>query len=345
MTEYLILIAAIILAALLLIAATAPRRSSLSVFELNRRKTGVPGVPSVLTLDELREATFQDVLSLKRALEAVLIVLFVLSIVGGMGWLFGTIIAAAVALEYGALATLKPVKSVSSDLYGKYERPIIEFVHRYQNVARVLRSAVPMSSNTTIDSKQELQHMIDESRGVLSDEEKKLIAGSLTFEETLVESVMTPRSVVETIKKGEILGPMVLDDLHKTGHSRFPVVDDDIDHVIGILHVKDILTLDTTRKSTAKVESAMDKRVFYVRENQTLAQALPAFLSTHHHLFIVINEYRETVGILTLEDTLEALLGRTIVDEFDAHDDMRAVAARQAASGKTNNRSEQSKDI
>jgi CBS domain containing-hemolysin-like protein len=168
----------------------------------------------------------------------------------------------------------------------------------------------------------------------------KLIIASLSFEARQVREIMTPKSVIETIKKGEILGPLVLDDLHKTGHSRFPVIDGDIDHIVGILHIKDVLTLDTSKKHTSKVESAMNKHVHYIRDDHTLDQALSAFLSTHSHLFVVINEFRETVGILTLEDTLEALLGRSIIDEFDAHDDMRAVAARKAKHGSLNHSSE-----
>lgn len=54
---------------------------------------------------------------------------------------------------------------------------------------------------------------------------------------------MTPRNVLETIGKDEVIGPLMLDELHRTGHSRFPVIDGDIDHVIGVLHIKELLTL------------------------------------------------------------------------------------------------------
>jgi len=114
--------------------------------------------------------------------------------------------------------------------------------------------------------------------------------------------------------------------LHQKGHSRLPVIDGDIDHVIGILHLQSLLALDIKRSVTA--EKAMEPRVYYIRQDQTLQHALAAFLRTHHHLFIVVNEFRETVGLLTLEDVIEALLGRKIIDEFDAHDDLRAVALR-----------------
>jgi CBS domain containing-hemolysin-like protein len=70
----------------------------------------------------------------------------------------------------------------------------------------------------------------------------------------------------------------------------------------------------------------MQPRVFYIRENHSLEHALHGFLRTRHHLFIVVNEYRETVGLLSLEDVIEALLGRSIVDEFDEYDNLRKVA-------------------
>ncbi len=147
-----------------------------------------------------------------------------------------------------------------------------------------------------------------------------------------VDSVMTPRSVIDFIKQSEFLGPLVLDELHALGHSRLPVIADDLDHVVGVLHLRDLLSLDVKRSVTA--EKAMEKKVYYIREDDTLEHALSAFIRTRHHLFIVINKNRETVGLLTLEDVMESLIGRRIVDEDDIHADLRAVAERE---GKHNN--------
>jgi CBS domain containing-hemolysin-like protein len=98
------------------------------------------------------------------------------------------------------------------------------------------------------------------------------------------------------------------------------------------LHLRDLLSLDVKRSTTA--EKAMEKKVYYIHEKDTLEHALAAFLKTRHHLFIVINDQRETVGLVTLEDVLETLIGRRIVDEDDIHADLRAVAERE---GRLNN--------
>jgi len=177
-----------------------------------------------------------------------------------------------------------------------------------------------------IDSRQELQHLVAESDGVLTPEEKKLIVNSLSFNDQLVRNVMTPRDSITSIKKSEFLGPLALDDLHKAGYTRLPVISSDIDHIIGILHLEGLLALDIKRSSTA--EKAMEPKVFYIHQDQTLHHALTEFLSTRHYLLIVIDEARQTVGLLTLTDVIEALIGRKIVDEFDNHDNLRLVAQR-----------------
>jgi CBS domain containing-hemolysin-like protein len=323
----------IVLGAMVVVSAISPTASQMSRFELKRRRdeTG---------LDRLRTDLYGDVTSLQRVAIAVLLVVFVLLSVVAFGWLVGSIVSIVVALEYGALARLAPIRRFGQHTYDQYERAIFEWLAAHPTLTSLVRSVVPSERETRLDSKEELEHVIAGSNHILSDDEMKLIIASLSFEARQVREIMTPKSVIETIKKGEILGPLVLDDLHKTGHSRFPVIDGDIDHIVGILHIKDVLTLDTSKKHTSKVESAMNKHVHYIRDDHTLDQALSAFLSTHSHLFVVINEFRETVGILTLEDTLEALLGRSIIDEFDAHDDMRAVAARKAKHGSLNHSSE-----
>lgn len=311
---------------MLLVATTSvrPVHATMSGFELERRRAaGDSSAEAALR----RERLLGDVVSLQRVVSALLLVTFVgLSLVT-FGWFLGTVTALIVALEYGAIARLAPLQRQVQKLYERYELPLLHLTEKFAGIMRFLRSAsTERLVENRLDSREELENLVAHSGSILSADEKKLIVHSLGFPAREVRDVMTPRGVIDSIHHKELLGPLVLDDLHKTGHSRIPVVNGDIDHVVGMLHVQDLLTLGSKRSVTA--EKAMEPRVFYVREDQSLQHALVAFIRTHHHLFVVVNEFRETVGLLSLEDVIEALLGRKIVDEFDAHDDLRAVAKR-----------------
>jgi CBS domain protein len=214
----------------------------------------------------------------------------------------------------------------SQQLYEKYEPLILTTIERHQVILSLIRSVSPVVGDSrVIESKEELLEMVAQSTGAISSSEKKLITNGLKFNDMKVEEIMTPRSMIESVPMNELLGPLVLDDLHKKGYSRFPVIDGDIDHVVGMLRIQDLLTIDRKAKSH-RAETVMSKDVYYIRENQTLQHALAAFLKTQHHLFIVVNEFRETVGLLSLEDVIEALLGQKIIDEYDIYGDIRKAA-------------------
>lgn len=338
MTTLLVILTTLIFCLLLIVTGAVPRRSRVSAFERQRQHTSGAGA---VILDIRRERLLPDILSLQRVISALLLVIVVVLLVDTFGWLLGCIVALVVALEYGAIARIGPLQRQSQKLYSRYEAAILHFVERFHGVLRSVRTTLPdLNSDTRVESREELQHIIGETRGVITADEKLLLLNSLQFGSRFVSEIMTPKGMIDSIQKSELLGPLVLSDLHKTGHSRFPVIDGDIDHVIGMLYVQDLLSLDVKRSVTA--EKAMEPRVLYIHQDQTLQHALAAFLRTHHLLFIVVNEYRETVGLLSLEDTIEALIGHKIIDEFDAHDDLRAVAKRNPHG---NNHAEKGEDV
>lgn len=310
---------------LVLVVGMRPVRSKLSQFETERRAAGGDRAAKELAK---REILLGYVLSLQRAKVALLLVLTVIFAIIAFGWVFGIVVATVIAVEYGAIARLSPLQKLAQRVYLKVEPFILKQVDKFSPVFKFLGTVTPDFNDEfrRLDSREELQHLVDQSSNIITPDEKKLIVHSLSFGEQAVSTVMTPRGMIESINRTEFLGPLTLDELHQKGHSRLPVINGDIDHVIGILHLQSLLALDIKRSATA--EKAMEPRVYYIRQDQTLQHALAAFLRTRHHLFIVVNEFRETVGLLTLEDVIEALLGRKIIDEFDAHDDLRAVALR-----------------
>jgi CBS domain containing-hemolysin-like protein len=121
-------------------------------------------------------------------------------------------------------------------------------------------------------------------------------------------------------------------ELHKSGFSRFPVTGDKKGEIVGTLYLRDLVAA----KAGGPVSGLMSKKVYYVNEEKPLQHVLDAFLKTKHHLFIVVNEFEEIAGIITIEDVIEQVLGKAIVDEFDKFDDMRAVAALEAKKDRRN---------
>lgn len=339
MFTFLVIITSLLFILLVVVTSMRPMPSVVSSFELERRSKRANHEAKAMLR---REKFLPDILALQRIVITLLLVVVVLLSVVTFGWLIGIIVAVVVALEYGVFARWGALSRVSQRLYGKLEPGLLRFIEKFNGIFIFIRS-VPVHDADTyhrFDSREELQRLVDESGDILSHDERTLIVHALEFKEQRVDSVMTPKSMIDSIKKTEFLGPLVLSELHDLGHSRLPVISSDIDHVVGVLHIKDLLSLDIQKSVTA--EKAMEPKVYYIHQEQTLEHALGAFLKTHHHLFIVINDERETVGLLTLEDVMEALLGRKILDEDDNHEDARAIAAHKALS---NNSPENHTDV
>jgi CBS domain containing-hemolysin-like protein len=178
-------------------------------------------------------------------------------------------------------------------------------------------------------TKAELSHLlssVDAHDTDLSGDELRILKHSLTFGDKTVHDVMTPRSVVAHVKESDVLSPALLNDLTVSGHSRFPVLSDDGAHAVGILFVRDLLDV----KMHLRVDEIMHKGVHYVNEERELDHVLQAFLRTKQHMFLVVNAFAEIVGLVTIEDVVEQVLGKPIIDEFDRYENMREVAGAKA---------------
>lgn len=182
-------------------------------------------------------------------------------------------------------------------------------------------------------SKDQLLRMLDthstSAYADISVDEMKLMRHSLEFGSKRISDCMIPRKVVSTVKSNDSVGPLLLDELHKSGHSRFPVLDElNPETIVGVLYLKSLLA---NKQKSGSVNELMSKQVYFVHEELDLQHALDAFIKTKHHLFVVVNSFEEYVGILTIEDVIEQILGRQIVDEFDNYENLREVASLRAA--------------
>jgi len=182
----------------------------------------------------------------------------------------------------------------------------------------------------TIYSKQELMKIVEEhkaaKRSDVGVDEERIVKGALTFSDKLVKDVMTPKSVVEAFEASTKIDKEFLAKLKNTGHSRFPVYKDKLDNIIGILHLARLVGGESMGK---KIERFIIREVLFVDENKKLEVVFDAFLTSHQHMSMVINEFGSVVGIITLENILEEIINLEIVDEFDKHKDLRKFAKKQ----------------
>jgi metal transporter CNNM len=181
----------------------------------------------------------------------------------------------------------------------------------------------------TIYSKRELMHLIEDHEDAhesdLDEDEERIIKGALTFSEKKVRDIMTPRTVAHAFPKYQIIGEDLLGEVRESGLSRFPVFDEDMDSIVGILYTSQLIGKDSLGKKVGDIASS---EVRFISENESLDDALQMFLKTHKHLCIVRDEFGGMSGVLTLEDVLEEIIRSEIIDERDLHPDMRAFARR-----------------
>ncbi|NRB55748.1 MAG: CBS domain-containing protein [Salinicola sp.] len=148
-----------------------------------------------------------------------------------------------------------------------------------------------------------------------------IIEGAFQISDQQVREVMIPRSQVTAIsvtQRPEDCLPIILE----TAHSRYPVIDDNLDDVLGILLVKDLLPL---LKGNSQEREAFELRdvlrpAMFVPESKRLNSLLKEFRDTHNHMAIVVDEYGGTAGIVTIEDILEQIVG-DIEDEHDTDEE------------------------
>ncbi len=324
MSTLLIAVIALLIIIFVIINAINPIVSDLSHFELERRsKMGDNRATNELKKIKLSS----DIYGLKQFFSwLVYLIILTISFIN-LGWLAGLGIGLAVIILSPAISRTKFILRISARIFSMLEPQITKLVS-----VGILKWIIKSRSNSyksnKLGSREELQYLISESDDILNDNEKKRIISGLSFDKRRVRDIMTPKSQIVSIKKSEFLGPLTLNELHKTGHSRLPVIAEDINHIIGILYIKSLLTLDIKRSTTA--EKAMEAKVYYVREDHTLQSALAVFVKTHHNILIVIDKDRQTVGLLTIKDVIEALLGNKIDNELiEDHDNIHSVAKQR----------------
>ncbi len=176
-------------------------------------------------------------------------------------------------------------------------------------VIQLLRTE-PKNKNELVDVLTDAQ-----SRELINPETRQMIEAVLEVSEMRVRDIMIPRSQMVTIDRNHSLDeflPIILD----SGHSRFPVVNEDIDHVDGILLAKDLLAFGFNNSSEAFSLNNIIRPAIIVPESKKVEPLLKEFRSQRYHMAVVVDEYGGVSGVVTIEDILELIVGE-IEDETD----------------------------
>jgi len=169
--------------------------------------------------------------------------------------------------------------------------------------------------------------LMGEDEGIIDEKESDYIENVLKLDEMRISDILTPRSVVFVLDKNLTVKETLQNHPEIFRFSRIPIYHDSIEHVVGIVRIKELFKQSLKDDSVTLEKIKFD--VFSINENLPVSKALDLFISKKEHMFLVLDNYDQTEGIVTLEDCVETILGVEIVDESDTTIDMRALAKLQ----------------
>ncbi|HWA33898.1 MAG TPA: hemolysin family protein [Cyclobacteriaceae bacterium] len=225
---------------------------------------------------------------------------------------FGELAPKTIAIRYPTSTTLR--LSLPLQAFYIVFRPFIWLLNGFANIILKAIGIRPMNE-TEIHSEEELKLIIAESEegGAIEQSERELIQNVFDFDDRVVRQVMVPRVKISALRVNSPI-PEVMDIVLKEGYSRYPVFENSLDDIVGIAHAKDIIGLFIA-KSDKGLKDVM-RPVHFVPETKPIDSLLREFQKMKTQLAIVVSEFGGNVGLVTLEDILEELVG-DIQDEHD----------------------------
>lgn len=203
-------------------------------------------------------------------------------------------------------------------------RPFVVLLNNTANVILRTVGIEPREELSSARTAEELSSLVRRSakEGSLDRDTATLLARTLVFSERNATDVMTPRPRVSSVERTDS-AQLVIDLAKRTGLSRFPVVDDGIDDVVGFVHIKQAVAVPRERRADVPV-SALQSAALRVPETMKLDLLLGELRGRGYQMAVVVDEYGGTAGVVTLEDLVEELVGEVA----DEHDRTRAGVVR-----------------
>ncbi|AGA69707.1 CBS domain-containing protein [Desulfitobacterium dichloroeliminans LMG P-21439] len=213
--------------------------------------------------------------------------------------------------EKTALWTAGPLKT-----FYKFFYPIIRSLNGLANLILKRWGVSPANESDLAHTEEELRMLVDASQrhGVLDKLEGKLLDNVFEFSDRVVSEVMVPRQDMVCLYIQDSMEE-VLHVVKTTGHTRYPLCDDDKDNVIGLVHMLDLLCLPEERATKSIADLKRD--ILIVPEGMPISHLVQKMRAQRTHLAVVVDEFGGTAGMVTIEDLIEELVGE-IYDEFES---------------------------
>ncbi len=199
-------------------------------------------------------------------------------------------------------------------IFGVFLFPLAALLYKFTHI---ITSWIPHEKEELFDSEDELRTLADlgADRGTLKDEERRMIKSVFDLDETLVREIMVPR--IDIIGMEQMTSVRdAIDIIRQNRFSKFPLFEDSIDKIRGILYAKDVLPYINSNDNNGIKLTSLMRKPFFVPETKQIDDLLKDFQERRENIAIVVDEFGGTGGLVTVEDIVEEVVGE-IHDEFD----------------------------
>jgi len=237
-------------------------------------------------------------------------------------WVFATVLPTSVARHAGeqVVYAWSPLLRLGYFIAAPF-RPLMRLI---DEAVRRLAGKTNEDQDKAIE--QELLSVVEDAKeeGAFDDAERDMIEAIVKFRNKTVAQVMTPRTEIEAMPLSNDLS-RVTAFIREVGHSRIPVFEGDLDHVVGVFYVKDLMKWlagdgGGSRNGKPFELRSLLRPALFVPETKTIRELLPELLAKRVHIALVADEYGGTAGLITIEDIVEEVFG-DIQDEYEQPED------------------------
>jgi CBS domain containing-hemolysin-like protein len=212
-----------------------------------------------------------------------------------------------------ALAMAKPI-----EFYIKLISPVVGIFSKTSNaIIRVFGGEIKPTPQYLTEEEMKAMISIGEEEGAIEEEEKKMLHNVFEFGDKRVSEAMVPRTEIEAVPEDAVVAD-VLNLISTKGFSRYPVIKETVDNIVGVLYVKDILLKMTREEINGQTSiNNLVRDAYYIPESKMVTELLDDMQKNKFQIAVIVDEHGGTAGLITLEDIMEEIVGG-LQDEFEA---------------------------